>query len=411
MRRICVTVIVLLFGTSALAEDWPQWLGPRRDAGTSERIAPWTGELKVLWRVPVAGEGNSSPVVAAGRVFLHTKVGNEQREQLTAFDAQSGEVVWKTPYARAEVTTEYGNGPRATPTVVDGRVYTFGLSGLLTCFAAEKGARLWQVDTVKQFQPEPLFFGPSCSPLVEKNLVLLNVGAKGASVVAFDRGNGQVVWKALNDGASYSSPICFGKEDGRQVVFLTQEGLVSLKPADGTLFWRVPLKDEIFESSTTPVKAGDMLLGSSVTFGSLGLQLETKAGKPAASQKWKNRALTCYFSTPVAVGADHVYMVIGQATLKKPSASLRCVEMRTGKELWKKADVGSYHASLLRTGDNKLLMLEEHGDLVLLNPDPSQYREMARSKICGSTWAHPAVANGRLYIRDAKELICVQLPP
>src|SRR5262249_20555346 len=244
-----------------------------------------------------------------------------------------------TAYKRAPVTTFYGNGPRATPTCVDGRVYTFGISGLLTCFHYVKGDQVWQVDTVKEFKPKGLMFGPSCSPLVEKNAVLLNIGAKGASIVAFNKADGKPLWKSLDDGPSYSSPIAVGEGDARHAIFLTPEGLVSLNPANGDVHWKSPLKDKIFESSTTPVKSGDMLLASSITIGSVGLKLETNDGKPAVTPKWKNPALTCYFSTPVPVGSDHVYMVIGEVDFnpfskKKPTTSLRCVETATGKELW-----------------------------------------------------------------------------
>src|SRR5262249_27741460 len=161
----------------------------------------------------------------------------------------------------------------------------------------------------------------------------------------------------------------------RQVVFLTQQGLVSLNPSDGTCFWRIPLVDKLLESSTTPVRAGDFLLASSITYGSVGLRLETRNGKPDATQVWKNDALTCYFATPVPVGTEHVYLVTGTPSLFS-QATLHCIETKTGKELWRHPKVGKYHATLLRTGDQKLLMLEEAGDLVLLDPNPSQYREL-----------------------------------
>jgi outer membrane protein assembly factor BamB len=408
------SLIVLLLACSvSVAADWPQWLGPKRDASTTEKVAPWKGSLKLLWRQPV-GEGNSSPVVAGGRVFLHTKVAGKNEERLTAYDAASGEPIWHKDYPRAAQTFLFGNGPRATPAVAGDKVYTHGITGIVTCFAAKDGERLWHVDTVRDFKARSLFFGASCSPLVEKDLVLLNVGAKGASVVAFDQGSGKVRWKELDDGASYASPIIFGKGAQRQVVFLTQLGLVSLNAKSGELFWRSPLKDKMFESSTTPLKAGDVLVGSSITVGTVGLRLETQDDKPAVAPLWKNPDLTCYFATPVAVG-EHIYMVTGTMAgpfaKTKSSASLRCVEVRTGKELWKKDNVGTYHASLLRTGDNKLLMLEERGALVLLDPNPKEYRELARAKVCGQTWAHAAVADGRLYVRDGKELRCLQLAP
>jgi outer membrane protein assembly factor BamB len=238
----------------------------------------------------------------------------------------------------------------------------------------------------------------------------VNVGGQGASVVAFDKDKGTVAWKNLDDRASYSSPLVFGQGRERQAVFLTQQALVSLSPADGRLFWRFPLVDLLFESSTTPVRTGDLLMASSITYGSVGLRLETKDGKPRATEIWKNDALTCYFSTPVAVGQDYLYVVTGTKPLALSSqATLHCIEAKTGKELWQKPKVGKYHAALLRTGNEKLLMLEEAGNLVLLDPDPKEYRELARAKICGETWAHPALANGRLYVRDNKEIICLQL--
>ena len=249
--------------------------------------------------------------------------------------------------------------------------------------------------------------------LIEGRLVLLNVGApRGASVVAYDRDTGKVAWKALDDPASYASPITFGRGKERQVVFLTGTGVVSLRPADGRLFWRFRMVDKLLESSTTPVHVGHLLLASSITYGSVGLRLETRDGKPAAREKWKNAELTSYFSTPVAVGKNHVYLVTGQNPLsfRRPEASLHCVEAVTGKDLWKKEKIGQYHASLLRTGDDRLLMLTDGGDLVLLDPNPKGYRELARSRVSGpETWAHPALCDGRLYVRDPRELICLRL--
>ena len=154
---------------------------------------------------------------------------------------------------------------------------------------------------------------------------VLNAGAKGASVVAFHKDTGEVVWQSQDDGASYSSPIIFGNEKQRQVVFLTAKGLLSLSSSDGHLLWRFPLVDFLLESSTTPVKAGDVLVASSISYGSVGLRLETKDETLAVKQLWKNDSLTCYFSTPVAVGPDHLYMVTGAKplTFKKERESWR----------------------------------------------------------------------------------------
>lgn len=410
--------LLLIFGGVAAGADWPEWLGPRRDGSTPEIVKPWQDKLPILWRQKV-GEGNSGPVVVGNWLFLLSRVKDKLEEQVTCYEASTGKVVWQSSYPRGELKTAYGNGPRGTPAISDGKIYTFGITGLLTCFDQEDGKQLWQVDTAQEFQSPKLIFGASCSPLVEKNAVLVNVGGKGSSVVAFDKDSGKVLWKALDDGPSYASPIIFGQGKDRQVVFLTQQGLVSLDPENGQPRWRYPFKDLILESSTTPVRHGDTILASSITLGSVAVRMTEMNQKSAVELGWKKSELTCYFSTPVVVGKEHVYAVVGVNPLaalnpfakKSAKASLRCIEIKTGKVLWTRPDVGTYHATVLRTGDDRLLMLEEAGDLVLIDPNPKEYRELARSKVCGQTWAHPALANGRLYARDNQELICVEMKP
>jgi outer membrane protein assembly factor BamB len=399
--------LLLLLGAPAPAADWPQWLGPRRDGSSAEKVKPWKGDLKVLWRKPV-GPGHSSPVVAGGKVYLHTQVPDKDEEQLTAYDTKDGEVLWRKAYPRGKFFSIFGTGPQATPAVAGGRVYAFGITGILTCFDSDKGTVLWRVDTRKKFSPPSLKFGCACSPLVEDGKVLLNVGAKGASVVAFTADKGEVAWKVLDDPPSYSSGIAFGERKTRQVVFLTDTGVRSLSPA-GKPLWTVPFHDKLSESSSTPTRAGELLLVSSIMSGMLALKLEP-GGKPSAKKAWSNPDLTCYFSTPIPVGKDHVYMVTGQ--IFPATSTLRCVDLKTGKETWKRTKVGKYHATLLRTADDRLLLLSDLGDLVLVDPDPKAYKELARSKVGKGEqiWAHPALSEGRLYVRDEKELICLQLP-
>lgn len=400
---------LLLASAPALAADWPQWLGPGRDGATPEKVAPWKEELKILWRQPV-GEGHGSPVIAGGRVYVHARVKDKNAEEVVAFDTGSGKEVWRTAYPRAPFESIFGTGPRATPLVAGDRVYAFGVTGILTALDTADGKKVWQVDTLKQFNAKNLFFGMSCSPILAGDKVLVNVGGKGASVVAFDAGSGATAWQALDDPASYSSPIRLAEGKDEQVVFLTGKRLVSLNPADGKLVWDFPLVDRLFESSITPQRMGNLLLASSITYGTVALRLEKKNGKPVVEQAWKSDGLTCYFSTPVAAGKEQVYLVTGSNPLAiTHEATLRCVELSTGKVLWSRPKVGTYHAALVRTGDGKLLLLEENGSLVLLEPNPKEYRELARAKVCGETWAHPAIADGRLYVRDKRELVCIQL--
>jgi len=405
------SLIALFFCTAmAMAADWPQWLGPRRDGASPEKVGAWKEAPKVLWRQPV-GEGHSSPVVADNRVFVHAKVKDKDEEEVVAFDARSGEQQWRTSYARDKVTTLFGNGPRATPSVVGGKVYTFGLSGVLTCLDATSGKQVWQVDTLKKFDAKNLFFGMSCSPLVDGKRVFINVGGKGASVVAFDSDKGDVVWQSQDDKASYASPILLAGQKMPELVFLTHDGVLSLNPSDGKVQRRYSLVDKLSESSTTPVRVGDLLLVSSITLGSVGLRLDSQDTPPKYDAAWKNPQLTSYFSTPVPISNEHVYLVTGTPPPSlKVEATLHCIEAKTGKIVWKRPNVGKYHASLLRLGDGKLLLLEDHGNLALLEPSSEKYTELARAKVCGSqVWAHPALSGGKLYVRDEKELVCLQM--
>lgn len=403
--------LLLLFSLAATAADWPGWLGPKRDGTSTEKIKPWKGDLEVLWRKPV-GPGHSSPVVAGGKVFLHAKVKDRNAEELLAFDARTGKPLWNTSYPRAFIFNPFGTGPQGTPLVADGKVYTYGITGILGCFDADKGTERWKVETQKEFKPPSLTFGAACSPLLDGNNIIVNVGGKGASVVAFSKDKGEVAWKSLDDRASYSSGVVLDHAGQKQVVFLTQQGLRGLSPADGKKLWEFPLVDKFNESSTTPVLAGNVLLASSIGFGMVGIDVAKKAdGSLEAKQVWRNPKLTCYFSTPIPVGKKHVYVVTGTMSFT-PVSSLHCVEVETGKILWTEDRIGKYHAAMLRTADDKLLLLTDKGELILFEPDPTKFSVLARSKITRGEgiWAHPALVDGKVYFRDDKELICLQMP-
>lgn len=394
---------VLLLPSLVLAADWPQFLGPQRDGSTPVKISPWKGDLKATWRLKVS-EGHSSPIVVGERVYLHTRVPGKDEEQLTAYALADGKVVWNQSYARGEFKSPFGQGPRATPTFDDGHLYTLGGTGLLTCWKAEKGEKVWQVDVLKTFKGKNLYFGVSGSPLIAGDNLYLNVGAPGASLVAFNKKTGEVVWKEGDATASYASPIQYGKGAERQILFFTQQGLQAVDPATGQTQWKFGLVDALNESSTTPVPVGDVLLASSITYGMVGIKVTKEEGKATAKQVWKDPGLPCYFSTPVAVG-DHVYAVTGRI-FPPVQSSLHCLDPKTGKVLWTKQNVGKYHAALVRTGNNKLLMLDDYGNLSLLDPSPEGFKELAKSKVGIQTWVTPAVVPGKVVLRDERELMC-----
>jgi hypothetical protein len=216
-----------------------------------------------------------------------------------------------------------------------------------------------------------------------------------------------VVWKSLDDGPSYATGIVTkGKGGKKEYIFLTQKGVRGLNPKDGKLLWGFPLEDGANESSTTPVVAGDLLIAASISYGMVGLKVEGKEAKPA----WKNKNLTCYFSTPMQVG-KYLYAVTGELSFT-PTSKLHCVDLATGKPTWTKDKIGIYHAAMLKTGNGKLLLLSDRGDLILFQPDPKEFKELSRMTVTKERgiWAHPAMSNGRVYLRDGKELICVEVP-
>ncbi len=401
MARFLIAFALTLTPTLTLsAGDWPQFLGLNRDNSTAETVAPWKGDLKPVWKKTV-GESHSSPVIADGVVYAFYQPKDKNADALAAFDAKTGKIKWEKSYERPEFKPPFGNGPRGTPAVSGGKVFTYGGTGVVACWDTKTGEVDWKVEALKDFGGKNLFFGTSASPLVSGDKVVVLVGAKGAGIVALDAKSGKTAWKATDDPASYASPTIINE----QIVALTGSNVRGLG-TDGKQLWAVPFRDLLNESSTTPLSAGGMIFASSVTAGSIAVKV-TSDGK--AEKVWENKALTCYFSTPVVVG-DYLYMVNGSITAK--SIVLRCVELKTGKLVWEKKDVGKYHAAIMRcgpAGKEQLLMLDDNGFLTLFEANPKEFKELARSKVCGNTWAHPALVDGKLYLRDDKELMCFEL--
>ncbi len=394
-----------LIAFSFVAADWPQFLGPNRDSVSKSSVEAWADAPKVLWKQAV-GEAHSSPVVANGLVYaFYRQAGKDDDsdlEVLAAFDATTGARKWEKSLTRKKYATLFGSGPQGTPTVADSRVFTYGNSGILTARNATNGDLLWSIDTLKEFNAKNLVFGIATSPIVVGKTVIAMVGGKDAGIVAFDVATGKPVWQATSDPTSYSSPIL---HEG-QLIFLTGSHLRGLTVA-GKEVWAYPFKDRANESSTMPVKIKDGVLGSSITRGSVALTITGAKVKPM----WENKTLTCFFSTPIVVD-QHVFMingVTGNTSLFDAAVNLRCVELATGTVLWDNAKVGRYHAAMVRTANDKMLMLDDNGFLTLFALDAGKYRELARSKVCEQTWAHPALVDDKVYLRDHKTLYCLEL--
>jgi outer membrane protein assembly factor BamB len=407
MKSTRTLLALLLLTSAARAEDWPQWLGPKRNGASAEVVSPWKADAppKKLWDCLV-GPGYSVPVVSAGRVFIHERVKENDEERVFACDAKTGKELWSDTYERATYRSVLNTGPQSTPTVAGNRLFTFGITGVLSCYQADSGKRLWQVDAYKQFKTGLPRYGVTCSPLVVGNRVIVAVGGKGSSVAAFDTENGELKWQALDEPAGTASPVLFAA-GGKlpDAVFMTTLRLVALNPLDGSPSWEHPLVFQPGGTAPTPIRVDNEILTSTMTNGSTLIRLGMKDDKPVSEQVWQQKDYAGYFSTGVAT-KERFYLITN--TLKPiPSASLVSVERKTGKEIWKKS-IGYFHAGAIRTGDDKLLILSDNGFLRLVE-DNGKFHEICTAKVCDGTLTNPSLANGRVYVRDDKKVVCYQL--
>jgi outer membrane protein assembly factor BamB len=391
------------------AGDWPQFLGPTRDGvyAGSDLAATWPKEgPPVVWQKSI-GQGFSGPAVAQGRLILFQRL-NDQ-EVVACLDARSGEPKWTKSYP-SDYRDDFGfdEGPRATPCVAQGRVYTFGAEGMLSCLNLADGAMLWQVNTKTKFHPHKGFFGAACSPLAEGNAILLNVGgAEGAGLVAFDQATGRVLWKCSDDEASYASPAAATVRERRYAFFFTRAGLVAVDPADGKIQFHYPWRSGMNASvnAATPLIIDDSIfLSACYGTGAILLRVRDKA----VEKVWSGDDILSNHYANSVYSQGFLYGINGRADPGfSPAPSLRCVELKTGKIRWEEDSVGA--ATLLLAGD-KLLILTEAGELIRAAATPAGFQQAERVQIMPTgVRAYPALADGFLYARSKDKLFCVNL--
>lgn len=405
---IAGVLAVMLGGVSgrATATDWPQFLGPHRDGTSVEAVRRnWPADgPAVLWSREV-GAGFSSPVVTGDRVLLHQRRGDE--EVLECFEAaKGGEPRW-----RATQTTTYrddfgfDDGPRATPAVADGRVFTFGAEGTLGAFELATGRCLWSTNAARGFGADKGFFGFACSPLVTGGLVLLSLGGRdGAGLVAFEADTGRLRWRTGTAEAGYSAPV-LGEFGGRQcAVFFTRAGLAIVDPLSGAVQLEHPWRSRQHASvnAATPlVLAPDrVFLTASYGTGAAMFQI----GDRAARRVWSgDEMLSSHYASVVTRDG----LLFGFHGRQESGPELRCVEAATGRVRWSKNGLGAGTVLLAR---DQLLVLTERGELLVASAAGDAFRPSARAQVLGSgTRGYPALANGRWFGRDPRRLVCLDL--
>jgi len=387
----------------AASADWPQILGPDRNGFVAEHIDPWPeAGPSQRWRRTV-GEGFAGPAVVGDTVVLFHRVDDE--EVVEALDAADGTPRWRTAYPTA-YRDDFGfdEGPRATPTVAGDRIFTFGAQGVLQALRLSDGERLWTVDANNRFGVRKGFFGTASAPLVYDNVVMVNVGGRdNAGVVAFDAANGEVVWRATDDEASYSAPVMVQLGGRPTALFYTRAGLVALDPADGTVRATFPWRSRLGASvnAATPLIIGErVFISASYGVGAALLDFDGNRFIPVWTS---DDVLTNHYAT--SVHADgYLYGFHGR---QEYSPALRAVEAASGEVMWSEERFGG--GTVILAADH-LLILRERGELILADATPEAFRPLARAQILnGIVRAYPALASGVLYARNEREMVAVEL--
>ncbi len=410
---LLVGLLLIFSAQQAPAGDWPQILGPSRSgrAAGDERLADtWPPQgPSVAWRKPV-GSGYSGVAVADGRVYLFTRQG--AKEVIEALDAATGETLWSGSHPttfRPQVGG--GDGPLCVPLVHDGVVVTSGAQGVLTVNDAATGEQRWQRRTHEEFAAQEGYFGAGSTPLVAAGNVIVNVGGtkvggvkKDAGVIAFRLDSGAPVWTATAEPASYSSPMALEISGQARVLMVTRYQCLLLDPVTGKVQWQFPFGMRgPTVNAAVPVltDSSHLLLSASYGIGSVHAEFtDTKA-----TPQWEGAEnLATQYCTPVVIGR-HAYCVDGRED--GPPGDVKCIEVATGKIAWQEKKFG-YGAVI--AADGKLLILRNDGGLVLARATPERFEILARCKpLGGNVRALPALADGRLYLRDDKELVCLEV--
>ena len=360
----------------------------------------WPRALKPGWKAPV-GIGYASPIVSGQRVFTFAR--NGENEVASSLDLATGKVVWTqsypAPYALNSAAAGHGKGPKSTPVVHQGRLYTLGISGILSAFDAASGRPLWRKDFAGQFRDAAPIYGTAMSPTVADGLLIAHVGGENdGALVAFGAEKGDVRWTWKGDGPGYASPVVADIAGVRQVITQTQKQLVGLSLGKGELLWSLPFTTPYDQNAVTPVVSGDTVIYSGLGQGLRAARLTRVGAKWTLAPAWQNDEVSLYMSSPVLDGGR----VFGFS--HKNKGQFFAVDAATGKTLWLSEGRQGENAAVLVAGD-ALLMLTNDGELIVAKKDAKAFAPIATYTVAESgTWAHPALVGTTLLVKDHEQL-------
>jgi outer membrane protein assembly factor BamB len=380
-------------------EGWPQWRGPARDGVASSFAVPatWPAQLTRKWQATV-GLGHASPVIVADRIVVHARQAN--REVVAAYDLASGKQLWQdavdAPYTMNSAAKGHGPGPKSTPAIADGRVFTFGISGIFSAHDVATGKLLWRKNATTPVQE----YGTASSPIVDGTNVIAFLGGNDAgALTAMDAATGAVKWRWTGDGPGYSSPIVTTIAGTRQIITQSQNKLIGVAAADGRLLWETPLKTPYGQNSVTPLVVNDIVISAGLDTPTIAYAVTAGAGKGwTVTPRWRNEQVSMYMSSPAASGST----IFGLSN--KNRGQFFAIDAATGKTLWLGKGREAENASIVRAG-SVLLLSTTNSELIVAKTSATAFEEVRRYTVADSaTWAHPAFAGRSIVVKDVDKL-------
>jgi outer membrane protein assembly factor BamB len=405
-RAIRASLALILFAAFVIpmyaqqpSSDWTQWRGPNRDgvAPAPSDAQAWPTQLNQKWKVEV-GLGYATPLVVGNRIYQFARKG--EREVMIGIDADSGKVLWETgheaKFTMMSATVQHGPGPKSTPVFANGRLYSIGMTGIVTAYDAASGKQLWQKPGSSVV---PMFTTHAFSPIIEGGLVIFHLGGHDeGAITAFDANTGDVRWSWRGDGPGYGSPVVAQFGGTRQIVTITQGKLVGLDVASGALLWERPFVSPNFTNSNTPVVAGDLLVVSSNGPPTSAYRVSRKGTQWLVETAWENTEVPMRLSDAVVAGD----VLFGIST--RNSGQYFAVDVKTGKTLWVSEGRQAAHAAIARSGD-LFFSMEEDGELVVARNSRTAFEPLRRYKLSdAATWAQPSYSGNRVFVKDLSTL-------
>lgn len=411
MRRLTIAAFVLLALSETLAGqarqnrveranaqratiDFPQWRGANRDGAATFAVpAAWPDALNLKWKVEV-GLGYSAPIIVGDRVYAYSR--QDDNEVMRALDATTGKLIWESKYLAAfkpnpAATRTHGTGPKSTPTFAEGRLYTLGMSGMVTAFDAATGKQLWQ----KPSPPKEPLYHTAMSPLVDRGLVIVHVGGHSdGALTAFDARTGDVKWSWNGDGPAYGSPIATEIGGIRQVVTFTQDNLVAVAADTGALLWRRPYTVRATRNAVTPIVVGQTLIVSGLGMPVSAFRPINRNGQWTLENVWENADVNMDMSTGVVIG-NTLY-----GFSAKNSGQFFALDAVTGQTQWLSDARIAENAAVVRAGDLWFALTTE-AQLLVARANPKQFEVLKRYQVANSaTWAQPVLSGQRVFVKD-----------